>query len=98
MDGQNSALSVVGPLSHSVASLRLAFQALLSQEPWNHDPNVNSMPWRPDLEKQVEDNKHSGGLVFGVIRHDSQVTPWPPIRRAIEDVVNKIRKAGHKVT
>ena len=97
MDGQNSAPSVVGPLSHSVPSLRLAFKSLLSREPWNHDPNVNSMPYRPDLERQVEDNKHNGGLVFGVVRHDHQATPWPPIQRAIDHVVEKLKKAGHKV-
>ena len=97
MDGQNSAASAVGPLGHSVPSLRLAVKALLSQEPWNHDPGVNSMPWRQDLEQEVEDRKHSAQLAFAVIRNDGNVTPWPPIQRGIEDVIDKIKKAGHKV-
>ena len=36
MDGQNSVLSVVGPLSHSVASLRLVVKSVLNQQPWLH--------------------------------------------------------------
>lgn len=97
MDGQNSAPSAVGPISHSVPSLRLAVKALLSHEPWDHDPLVHYMPWRQDLEQQIESGKSRGGLAFGVFRHDGQVTTWPPIQRAIDDVVDKVKEAGHKV-
>lgn len=93
MDGQNSVLSVVGPISHSVRSLQLLVKSLLSQEPWLHDPLVHEIPWRegkatlPDKEK----------LAFGILRHDGAVTPHPPVRRAIELVVKALRKQGHKV-
>lgn len=97
MDGQISALSVVGPLSHSVPSLRLAVKALLSQEPWNHDPNVNEIPWREEHDSFINEQKVKGGLVFGIARQDSNVTPWPPIKRALETTIEKIQKAGHKV-
>lgn len=97
MDGQNSAPSAVGPLSHSVPSLRLAVKAILSQEPWNHDPNVICMPWRQELETEVVENAHNGGLAFAYFKNDAQVTPWPPVQRAMDDVLERIRKAGHKV-
>jgi amidase len=38
MDGQNSVLSVVGPLGSTVGALRLVVKGLLSMEPWSHDP------------------------------------------------------------
>ena len=98
MDGQNSAPSAVGPLGHSVPSLRLAVKALLSQEPWNHDPGVNSMPWRQDLEQEVEDRKHTGKLAFAVFKNDGNVSPWPPIQRGVQNVIDQIKKAGHKAS
>jgi amidase len=97
MDGQISVPSVVGPISHSVPSLRLAVKAILSQEPWHHDPNVHEIPWREDPDALVNQNKNTGGLAFGVIRNDGQVTPWPPIKRAVDEVVEKLQRAGHKV-
>ncbi len=100
MDGQNSVLSVVGPLSHSVASLRLMIKSLLSQQPWLHDPLVHEIPWRDEQEQQVLDLVRSSGggqLAFGVLKHDGVVTPYPPVQRAVEIVVKTIEKLGHKV-
>ena len=80
MDGQNSVLSVVGPLSNSAASLKLLVQALLSQKPWLHDPLVHEIPWRTEHEQQMlslinHKQQGSSKLVFGVLRHDGSVTP-----------------------
>ena len=102
MDGQNSILSVVGPLSHSAASLRLIFKALLSQQPWLHDPLVHEIPWRDEQEQQVIDliaSAKSGAtkLAFGIMKHDGMVTPHPPVQRAMDIVVKTLEKLGHKV-
>ncbi|KAI9718694.1 MAG: hypothetical protein M1812_003868 [Candelaria pacifica] len=102
MDGQNTVLSVVGPLATTVASLRLLTKALLSQQPWLHDPLVNEMPWRSDHEQCIIDyigtaNGGAGKLAFGIMRHDGVVTPQPPVRRAIDIVVSVLEKLGHKV-
>ena len=98
MDGQNSVLSVVGPLSHSVGALKLVFQAILSQEPWLHDPLCHEIPWREDQEGLVKDLLNSKKqLAFGIYRHDSQITPHPPVLRAMDIVVETIEKLGHKI-
>lgn len=91
MDGQNSVLSVVGPLADSIATLRLVVKSLLSREPWLHDPLVHDIPWREDREKVPSP------LSFAVLRHDGAATPHPPVRRAIETVVQALEKQGHKV-
>jgi amidase len=99
-DGQNSVLSVVGPIATSVGSLTLMIKAILSQEPWLHDPLVAEIPWRDDKEQEVLDLvKSSGGgqLSFGVMYLDGQIHPQPPVRRAIEIVVKTVEKLGHKV-
>ena len=98
MDGQNSLLSVVGPISHSVASLRLAMKSLLSQQPWLYDPLVVEMPWRDSQEKEVlEIISSKGKLTFAVLKNDGIITPHPPVQRAIDMTVAALEKQGHKV-
>ena len=102
MDGQNTVISVVGPLSHSVGGLRLALKSLLSQQPWLHDPLVLEMPWRDEQEKQILDIVKStqdgkGRLCLGLLKHDDVVTPQPPVQRALNIVAATLEKMGHKV-
>jgi amidase len=94
MDGQNSILSVVGPLATNVASLRLVTQALLQQNPWLYDPLVNETPWRADQEAEIKQAKK---LCFGILRSDGVVNPTPPVARAVDIVVKAIKYAGHEV-
>jgi amidase len=96
MDGQNTVLSVVGPLATSIPSLRLATKALLSKSPWLYDPMTHEIPWRTEHENEIaEFGKRK--LCFGVFRADGQVNPTPPVKRAIEEVVQKLKAAGHEV-
>jgi amidase len=99
MDGQNSILSVVGPLATSVGSLKLVIKGILSQEPWFHDPLVAEIPWRDEHEKIIHDIVHMDGgrLVFGVFRDDEVVLCQPPVRRAVDIVIKMAEKLGHKV-
>ena len=97
MDGQNSVLSVVGPLSHSAGSLRLLVKSLLSQEPWLHDPLVHDIPWREDQETLTLNFAQTSKLTFGVMKHDGSVTPHPPVQRAMSITISTIEKLGHKV-
>lgn len=103
MDGQNTILSVVGPLSHSAACLRLVTQAILSKEPWLHDPLVHELPWREAQEREVlatinKPSKGNGKLAFGILEHDGSVTPHPPVRRAMKIVHQALQGLGHKVS
>lgn len=90
-DGHSIINSVIGPMATSVAALRLLVQAVLSQEPWLHDPLVVEIPWREPVE--VYDKK----LSFGILRQDTEVIPHPAIRRAVDMVVAALEGAGHEV-
>jgi amidase len=98
LDGQNSILSVVGPLATSVRSLTLLMKSVLSQEPWLHDPLVAEIPWR---EQHREQALHNGAnmknLTFGVLWNDGEASIHPPVRRAIKIVVDAIENSGHEV-
>ena len=104
MDGQNTILSVLGPLAHSAASLRLIMMSLLSQQPWLTDPMVLELPWRHEQERPVLDllrrpaSGKDGKVSFGVLRHDGSVQPQPPVRRAVDMMVRALEKKGHKAS
>jgi amidase len=101
MDGQNSVLSVVGPLATTARAVRLLTKTILSQQPWLHDPLVVDMPWRDAEEKAIHDivksTSNKGQLSFAVMRTDDIVNPQPPVARAVSMVVEALTKAGHKV-
>lgn len=99
MDGQNSVLSVVGPLATTPDALKLVTQALLNKSPWLHDPLVHEIPWRSEAEQAILDltaENKSGPLCFGILHHDGFCAPHPPVTRAINHVVQTLEKLGHK--
>ncbi|PSK54799.1 hypothetical protein B9Z65_3888 [Elsinoe australis] len=96
-DGAPGVLSVVGPLAPSPSALKLVTQAVLSEQPWFHDPLVHELPYRPDVETETLRLAQSKQLVFGVLRHDGLCGLHPPVARAIEETVAAVKKAGHKV-
>ncbi|KAF2744850.1 amidase [Sporormia fimetaria CBS 119925] len=91
MDGQNSILSVLGPLASSIEGLRVVTKAVLGRKPWLRDPLVVEMPWREEPEEE------KGKMAFGVLRSDGTVNPQPPVRRAVEMVVKALKAQGHEV-
>ncbi|KIW71755.1 hypothetical protein PV04_03889 [Phialophora macrospora] len=101
MDGQNSILSVVGPLATTARGVRLLAKSILSAKPWLHDPLVVDMPWRDAQEQAIFDiiksSSDKGQLSFAVMKSDGVVNPQPPVARAINMVVEALGKAGHKV-
>jgi amidase len=98
MDGQNSVLSVVGPLATTARSTTLLIKSILSQKPWLYDPLVVDMPWREDVVKETQGLiKEKGKLAFAVMRSDGVVNVHPPVARAIQMCVDALEKAGHEV-
>ncbi|GES63555.1 general amidase GmdA [Aspergillus terreus] len=102
MDGQNTILSVIGPLAASAGSLKLLFKAVLSQQPWYYDPLVTELPWRDEMEQETRaliEQSTAGApkLAFGIVYHDGIVHPHPPVARALKIVEQTLKKLGHNV-
>ena len=97
MEGQNIIVSVVGPIAHSSSDLQLMMETLLGSKPWEYDPVVIPLPWRGEEQAEVRRRARTSGLCFGVMRWDGVIKPHPPIRRAIEKTVAKLRAEGHEV-
>ena len=103
MDGQNSILSVVGPLATTIGGVRLLVKAILSQSPWLHDPLVVDMPWRDEVEHETRElikaaaASGNSKLSFATLKHDGVVGLHPPVVRAVQVCGDLLANAGHKV-
>jgi len=97
MEGQETVHSVCGPLTHSVADMRLFVKSVLAQEPWEYDSKVIPMPWRQAEADTIKTKIGSGGLTLGFYNSDGVVLPHPPILRGVQTVVDTMKKNGHTV-
>ena len=95
MDGAEQIIPVLGPLSTSLEGIKLFMRTVTAAQPWRMDSSLLPLPWR-DGESHL---KHTDGrkrLRVGILRSDGVVKPQPPITRAINEVVSKL-KAVDKV-
>lgn len=97
--GLESIASALGPISHSVAGVSAFVKAVVDAEPWFLDAKTPEIPWR----QEMADLKHLKNAdisprkpVFGVMRWDEYIMPWPPMRRAMETTVAAVKKAGYE--
>ncbi|KWU46948.1 amidase [Rhodotorula sp. JG-1b] len=94
MLGQESIVSVAGPMARSLNSCTYFLRSVLNKNPADYD--ATSLPFAFN-ETAYGRASHDGKLSFGVMRTDHLVTPTPPIRRALEMAVQRVRDAGHEV-
>ncbi|CAD0106951.1 unnamed protein product [Aureobasidium uvarum] len=90
--GMENIIGCVGPMANSLADLRLFCEVALGARPWDFEPSLIDLPWR-NVTSQTSPNK----LRIGILWHDGEVTPHPPIQRALKDTVNKLRAQGHEI-
>ncbi|KAJ6085683.1 hypothetical protein N7499_005312 [Penicillium canescens] len=89
--GQDIVRSVAGPMACSLATIERYMEALPTASPWEVDQHVSPVPWRAHLA--------SGGkrLRIGFLVDDGVVRVQPPIARAMREVIEALRVAGHDV-
>jgi amidase len=83
---------VAGPLSCTIDTQEVFWKSLLDAEPWNYEPTSYSIPWRSHLAA-----KPSRKLKIGYYVDDGMVKVQPPIERAVHEVIEKLKAAGHEV-
>lgn len=90
--GQEAILSVPGPMARSLASCTY-FAKIVFGLAAKYD--ATALPFKFD-EAAFDAVKKHDKLSFGVIRTDLVVTPTPPVKRALDLAVQKLRDAGHE--
>ncbi|THC91896.1 hypothetical protein EYZ11_008648 [Aspergillus tanneri] len=89
---QDIVRSVAGPMSNSLATIERYMEALPWASSWTIDPHVVPVPWRTNLASIG--NKR---LKVGFVIDDGMVKVQPPIARAVREIVDSLRAAGHEV-
>lgn len=84
---------MIGPLARSLSSLRFVTKAVVDAAPWDYDPKVVPLPWRADVEEQIQ----SRSLVIGLLVDDGVVKVHPPVERVVKEAARKLEAAGHEV-
>ena len=86
MEGQETVHSVCGPLTHSIADMRLFMTSVLAEKPWEFDSKVIPMPWRQAEEDAIKTKIASKDLTLGFYNCDgvvSQLVSSPAILRIL---------------
>jgi amidase len=79
--------TVIGPISVSLTGIELFMSTILAAKPWFKDPSLNSLPWRLAITEPTPEEP----LRIGVLWHDDEVLPHPPITRALKELIARVR-------
>ncbi|KAH7393467.1 amidase [Cadophora sp. MPI-SDFR-AT-0126] len=80
-----------GPMATSIRSCQYFIKNILEADPSVFDSSVLNIPW---LGNSLQ---HSRPLRIGLIADDSLHTPSPPVRRALQETVEKLTAAGQTI-
>jgi amidase len=85
--GTDGIAPVAGPMATSLRSCDLFMKTLSAAEVWKYDEScLHLSRWETRL-------KHTN-LRIGVVQNDGMYTPWPPVRRAMQETTTKLRASG----
>ena len=87
---QNIVPSTAGPMTTSLSSIEAYMEALSHIEPWQYDPGLSPVPWRPALCSTKK------RLRIGYVVDDGVVKVQPPVARAVKKVISALHDAGHE--
>ncbi|KAH8695242.1 putative acetamidase [Talaromyces proteolyticus] len=83
--------SVAGPMTRSLATIEKYMEALPTARPWEIDPQTIPIPWRTELCTTTK------RLKIGFVFDDGVVKVQPPVARAVREVFDSLKAAGHEV-
>ncbi|TGO86225.1 hypothetical protein BPOR_0322g00050 [Botrytis porri] len=83
--GCDTIAGTVGPMSRSLEGIDLFMKVALHSKPWTSDPSLHQKPWTTG---QTCTDK----LTIGVMWDDGIVKPSPPLTRALNEVVEKLKQ------
>lgn len=95
LDGQEALKFTPGPVARHLEGCKVFMKAVLGTKPWESDPECVDLPWREDIASSVLEG---GKLTFGVFKDSGIVRVLPPIQRAIDRLVEALKKQGHEVS
>eukprot|EP01064_Diplonema_japonicum_P032484 TRINITY_DN6112_c1_g3_i2.p1 TRINITY_DN6112_c1_g3~~TRINITY_DN6112_c1_g3_i2.p1 ORF type:complete len:590 (+),score=142.74 TRINITY_DN6112_c1_g3_i2:1964-3733(+) len=89
--GQNAVFGNAGPLARSVDDVELVMRLWCTPAVWSADPAMAPMPWDAPAAMPRK------SMTFGVLFYDGFFKPAPSYTRALNLVVEGLKKEGHEV-
>lgn len=80
-------------MTRDMNSLCYVSRLVANSEPWEFDPKCAPLPWNEIAFQEMQTRP----LVIGLILDDGVVRVHPPIARALEELVLKLKQQGHEV-
>jgi amidase len=77
-------------MSRNLATVEKYMEALPAASPWEIDPHVTPIQWRTELCTTTK------RLKIGYVIDDGVVKVQPPVARAVREVVDALKAAGHE--
>ncbi|CAG9981830.1 unnamed protein product [Clonostachys byssicola] len=90
--GREQIPSVIGPMSTSIGGLEMLMKTVINSKMWEVDPSLPPIEWRDGVDWLLRGSAGSRKLKVGIMWDDGLVTPHPPVRRAMRETVEKLRK------
>ncbi|KAL1894175.1 hypothetical protein Sste5346_005961 [Sporothrix stenoceras] len=87
--GSPGVLAAAGPLATSFRDVRLFMETVLGHNPWSYDHSVLHAPWRSLTTPKT--------LTIGLLPIDPAFPIHPPMRRALDSAIDKLKAAGHTI-
>jgi len=85
MGGAEQIVPTIGPLSTSLEGCKLFTKTLIEAKPWFREPSLLPFPWKGE-------NHYTGRkLKVAVLWDDGVVKPHPPVTRALNRLVDKLK-------
>ncbi|TFK41766.1 amidase signature domain-containing protein [Crucibulum laeve] len=91
MPGQEGVAPVYSPMARTLEDLGVFWDAIMSMRPWEYDHSCLAMPWNVNKIEYTRTPK------WGVLWDDGIVRPSPACKRALQLVVDTLKKNGHEV-
>ncbi|TGO64820.1 hypothetical protein BCON_0005g00160 [Botryotinia convoluta] len=83
--GCDTIAGTIGPLGRSLEGIELFMKVVLHSKPWASDPSLHQKPW-------ITGQTSTDRLTIGVMWDDGIVKPSPPVTRALNEVVEKLKR------
>lgn len=90
MAGNEQIIGTSGPMSTSFKGLEIFMKTLIEQEPWQIEPWLTPLPWLSQPLTFTATRR----LRVAVMWDDGVVTPHPPVQRALQETVGRLKASG----
>lgn len=87
MAGAEHIIGTLGPFSTSLEGIKLFMRTVIAGKPWLLEPSLVPLEWR-ELSRPKK-------LKVAVLWDDGVVKPHPPVTRALQEVVSKLKAKGN---